>query len=596
MSETLTYQTIKTANQAREAEELKVESRKKKLIILILHWLTEEGYAETAKSFEKETNLDLRKYDVCDNIDLDSVLQEYESYYYVRFTKYPKVIKKVTATNISNKIAKSSTFRKPPSNVPALPKVGTNQNSNHTTPLTRPTSVENLTKAVSINYTNVSSLSNQKSEKTNNPLNNSAHFNSDSTGNMKKIKNITVEKTGFLTTTTIENTEEFGLSVTKINNNSNDKQNNATNVNNNNNNSVVQRRKMGQIIDFRAMINEATKLNNEDTGANSDPADRLMKPLAGYVGYNSEWRELAQVISRDIYMNNPNVKWDDIIGLDNAKRTIKEAVVYPIKYPALFTGILSPWKGLLLYGPPGTGKTLLAKAVATECNTTFFNISASTIVSKWRGDSEKLVRVLFEMARFYAPSTIFVDELESIMSIRGSGGGGGEHEGSRRMKTELLVQMDGLARSEDLVFLLAASNIPWELDHAMLRRLEKRIIVDLPTLEARKKMFLHHLPPVVIEENGLLLASDLDYDKLASNTEGYSGSDIKLVCKEAAMRSVRKVFAVLENLEEGDEVGQLKLDRITTEDVQKVLQSTKPSAAKQLAQKYDAWTKEYESV
>lgn len=238
----------------------------------------------------------------------------------------------------------------------------------------------------------------------------------------------------------------------------------------------------------------------------------------------------------------------------------------------LFTGILSPWKGLLLYGPPGTGKTLLAKAVATECETTFFNISASSIVSKWRGDSEKLVRVLFEMARFYAPSTIFMDELESIMSIRGSGGGGGEHEGSRRMKTELLVQMDGLAKSDDLVFLLAASNIPWELDHAMLRRLEKRILVDLPTLEARIKMFATHLPPSVIKENGLSLTADLDYNRLAEVfllkeknfwynlqkknfskiTEGYSGSDIKLVCKEAAMKSVRKVFAALENLAEGN--------------------------------------------
>ncbi|TFK08052.1 ER lumen protein retaining receptor 3 [Platysternon megacephalum] len=221
----------------------------------------------------------------------------------------------------------------------------------------------------------------------------------------------------------------------------------------------------GQIIDFRGMIQDAIKGASNEVASNSlncdpDPSERLLKPLSAFIGMSGEMRELATVISRDIYLHNPNIKWDDIIGLDAAKRLVKEAVVYPIRYPQLFTGILSPWKGLLLYGPPGTGKTLLAKAVATECNTTFFNISASTIVSKWRGDSEKLVRVLFELARYHAPSTIFLDELESVMSQRGNHPGG-EHEGSRRMKTELLVQMDGLARSDDLVFVLAASNLPW---------------------------------------------------------------------------------------------------------------------------------------
>ncbi len=126
--------------------------------------------------------------------------------------------------------------------------------------------------------------------------------------------------------------------------------------------------------------------------------------------------------------------------------------------------------------------------MATECNTTFFNISASSIVSKWRGDSEKLVRVLFDLARHHQPSTIFIDELDSIMSARGEGEGG-EHEGSRRMKTELLIQMDGLASDAGAnVFLLAASNLPWDLDAAMLRRLEKRIMVELPSEAARRQL------------------------------------------------------------------------------------------------------------
>jgi katanin p60 ATPase-containing subunit A1 len=212
--------------------------------------------------------------------------------------------------------------------------------------------------------------------------------------------------------------------------------------------------------------------------------NRLLKPLPDYGGA-SDLRELAATIHRDIVSANPSINFNDIVGLTEAKQLLTEAVLMPFKYPSLFTGLLEPWKGLLLFGPPGTGKTMLAKAVASECRTTFFNISASTIVSKWRGDSEKLVRVLFDLARHYEPSTIFIDEIDSIMCQRDSSG---EHEGSRRMKTELLIQLDGLFKTDARVFLLAASNLPWDLDMALLRRLEKRILVPLPNDEARLGM------------------------------------------------------------------------------------------------------------
>ncbi|XP_034896832.1 uncharacterized protein [Populus alba] len=301
---------------------------------------------------------------------------------------------------------------------------------------------------------------------------------------------------------------------------------------------------------------------------------------------SSETRALAESLCRDIIRGSPNVKWESIKGLENAKRLLKEAVVMPIKYPKYFTGLLSPWKGILLFGPPGTGKTMLAKAVATECKTTFFNISASSVVSKWRGDSEKLIKVLFELARHHAPSTIFLDEIDAIISQRGEACS--EHEASRRLKTELLIQMDGLTRTKELVFVLAATNLPWELDAAMLRRLEKRILVPLPEPEARRTMFEELLPSQPDEDM-------LPYDLLVERTEGFSGSDIRLLCKEAAMQPLRRLMTLLEDREEivpDDELP--KVGPLRSEDIETALKNTRPSAHLH-AHRYEKFNSDYGS-
>ncbi|GMF16056.1 unnamed protein product [Phytophthora lilii] len=311
--------------------------------------------------------------------------------------------------------------------------------------------------------------------------------------------------------------------------------------------------------------------------------ERLLKPLPSFA-HDLELRPLAETITREIFVKNPDVRWDDVIGLHETKRLLKEAVVMPLKYPQLFQGLLSPWTGILLFGPPGNGKTMLAKAVATECRTTFFNISASSIVSKYRGDSEKLIRMLFELARHHAPSTIFLDEIDSIMGQRDSGGGGQEHEASRRMKTELLIQMDGLAKTDDVVFVLAASNLPWDLDAAMLRRLEKRVLVDLPSADARQALFASLLEPYT--------PSSFNFDEAVRQTDGYSGADIKLVAKEACMAPVRRLMEKLEaadssqprpassNQVRGASAADWKamLGHVQPEDVNAALQKTKPSA------------------
>ena len=251
--------------------------------------------------------------------------------------------------------------------------------------------------------------------------------------------------------------------------------------------------------------------------------------------------ELIEMVEREVMEKNPNVKFEDIAELEGAKNTLKEAVLLPLLMPDFFRGIRRPWKGVLLYGPPGTGKTLLAKALATQGKTTFFNVSPTTFASKWKGESEKLVRILFEMARFYAPSTIFIDEVDSIGQKRSDG----DNEASRKVMAEMLVQMDGVSGKLDqedisieelkknIVMVMGATNLPWDLDDALRRRFEKRVYIPLPNSVGRREMFNINMKGIQVEEN-------IDMDKLVQLTDGYSGADIANVCREASLMQMRR--------------------------------------------------------
>lgn len=245
-----------------------------------------------------------------------------------------------------------------------------------------------------------------------------------------------------------------------------------------------------------------------------------------------EKKKLQAKLEGAIVMEKPCVKWSDVAGLEGAKEALKEAVILPIRFPHLFTGKRIPWKGILLFGPPGTGKSYLAKAVATEANnSTFFSVSSSDLVSKWLGESEKLVKNLFELARQHKPSIIFIDEVDSLCSSRSDN----ESESARRIKTEFLVQMQGVGNDNDGILVLGATNIPWVLDAAIRRRFEKRIYIPLPEEHARLTMFKLHLG------NTAHTVTEEDLKKLAKNTEGYSGADISIVVRDALMQPVRKV-------------------------------------------------------
>ena len=267
----------------------------------------------------------------------------------------------------------------------------------------------------------------------------------------------------------------------------------------------------------------------------------------------------------------------EVAGLDDAKQAINDAILTPLKHPELFKGkARQPWRGILFYGPAGCGKTLIAKAVASEVNATFFNVSAANIVSKWLGESERLVMHLFQLARKNQPAIVFIDELDSIGVSRSGDDVGGE----RRMKTQLLTELQGLASNhDDRVTVIGATNLPWEIDFALKSRFEKRIHVPLPNTEARAAILEIHMEDIEISPT-------IDFEEMADLTEGYSGRDISIVCREAAMEPIRDLQRT-GRLDDEREI--LDIRPVSRDDFLSAIENIRPATPPEDVRRYIDW-------
>ena len=265
------------------------------------------------------------------------------------------------------------------------------------------------------------------------------------------------------------------------------------------------------------------------------PSEVLNKISVEMADFLNAMKGLQPSTMREVLIEKPNVKWEDIGALADAKQQLKEAVEWPLKYGKVFAHMnAKPPKGILLYGPPGTGKTLLAKAVATESEANFISVKGPEFLNKWVGESEKAVRETFRKARQASPCVIFMDEIDSIVPVRGTGG---DSNVTERVVSQMLTELDGLEPMNDVV-VIAATNRPDMIDPALLRpgRFDKSIYVAPPDKESRKSIFEIHTKGKPMEE-------DVDLDKLADQTEGCTGADISAICNEAVMSAVRRLVA-----------------------------------------------------